>query len=148
MAGERIAVWGSTVKTLESNGAACANNALAQATTNSYSVESDGGGFPDVQFVLRATFGVAPVEGAVIALYAQQLNLDGTDGADQAETTRPGKFIGAFVVNNVATTQTLELIAEKVPRFASYWLHNVNTGQSISAGWTLKATPTTEKLAS
>jgi hypothetical protein len=142
MSGETILVTG-TPKTLEANGAAITNNALAQADDASYSVAADGANYPDAKFVFSGAFATAPTEGATLALYARPLDIDGAADADAPETTRPGVFIGTFVVNNVTTAQPIELIAQDVPWKADYYLHNNGTGQTLSAGWTLKVTPFT-----
>lgn len=142
MSGETILKTG-TPKTLEANGASIANNTLAQADDASYSVASDGAYYPDAKFVLAATFATAPTEGTTLALYAQPLGIDGTNDAEAPETTRPTVFIGTFVVNNVATAQYIEMLAQDVPWNASYYIHNNGTGQTVSAGWTLKVTPFT-----
>lgn len=142
MSGETIIKLG-TPKTLEANGASIANNTLAQADDASYSVASDGAYYPDAKFVLAATFATAPAEGTTLALYAQPLDIDGTNDADAPETARPTVFIGTFSVNNVTTAQYIELLAQDVPWNASYYLHNNSTGQTVSAGWTLKVTPFT-----
>ena len=142
MAGETILKLGSP-KTLEANGASIANNALAQADDANYSVASDGAYYPDAKFVLAATFGTAPTEGTTLALYARPLAIDGANNAEVPETTRPTVFIGTFTVNDVTTAQYAELIAQDVPWNAAYYLHNNGTGQTLSAGWTLKVTPCT-----
>ena len=142
MSGETIVQFGTT-KTLEANGASIANNTLAQADDANYSVASDGAYYPDAKFVISVTFGTAPTEGTTLALYAQPLDIDGTNDADAPETTRPTVFIGTFVVNNVATAQYIEMLAQDVPWNASYYIHNNGTGQIVSAGWTLKVTPFT-----
>ena len=142
MSGETIIKLG-TQKTLEANGASIANNTLAQADDAIYSVASDGAYYPDAKFVISVTFGAAPTEGTTLALYAQPLDIDGTNDAEVPETTRPTVFIGTFSVNNVTTEQYAELIAQDVPWNASYYLHNNGTGQTLSAGWKLKVTPCT-----
>ena len=142
MSGETILKLG-TQKTLEANGASIANNVLGQADDANYSVASDGAYYPDAKFVLAATFGTAPTEGTTLALYARPLDIDGTNDAEAPETTRPTVFVGAFVVNNVTTAQYIELVAQDVPWNAAYYLHNNGTGQTLSAGWTLKVTPCT-----
>ncbi len=138
---------GATIKTLESAGSAIANLALVQAVGANYSVESDGAGFPDADFALVGTFGVAPTEGTVLALYARPLDVDGTRDTEAPEAARPTRFIGTFVVNNVTTEQAMMLEASGLPRLAEYHVHNNGTGQQLNAGWTLKVTPRTEKLA-
>ncbi|WP_267875197.1 hypothetical protein [Massilia sp. Leaf139] len=42
----------------------------------------------------------------------------------------------------------LLLEAFGLPRRADYYVYNSGTGQQLSAGWTLKVTPRTDKLAS
>lgn len=142
MANEAIVKLG-TPKTLEANGASISNNAVVQADDASYSVSADGANYPDVEFVLTATFGVAPTEGTTIALYARPLNIDGTADAEVPEVARATYWVGVFVVNNVTTSQSMSIFARNVPREADYYLHNNNTGQTVSAGWTLKVTPRT-----
>lgn len=151
MSGEVITVWG-TAKVLESSGAAIANNSLAQADDASYDVVADGLNFPDAEFVLTGTFSAAaPTEGAVLALYARPLAIDGSAGAEVPETTRPTVLIGTFTVNNVTSSQTIALnsiYAADVPRKADYYVHNNGTGQALSAGWKLTVTPRSRKVAS
>lgn len=146
MAGEMTVVYGTT-KTLEANGGSIANNTVVQADDADYSVAGDGAGFPDAEFVLAATFATAPTEGTVVALYARPLNIDGTADAQVPEAARPTRYIGAFVVDNVNSAQYMTLLARDLPAEASYYLHNNGTGQTISAGWTLKVRPRTLKPA-
>ena len=143
MSNEAIVVLG-TQKTLEANGASISNNALAQADDASYSIATDGAYYPDADFVLTFTYGTAPTEGSVLALYARPLDVDGTADTEVPETTRPTVYIGSFVVNNVTTTQTAWLRAYDVPTKADYYIHNNGTGQTVSVGWVLKVNPRTE----
>lgn len=142
MAGQAIVMLG-TQKTLEANGGSIANNALAQADDANYSVVSDGAYYPDAEFVLTATFGTAPTEGTVLALYARPLDVDGTADTELPEAARPTVFVGTFVVNNVTSAQTMILRAYDLPMLAAYYIHNSGTGQTVSAGWVLKVTPRT-----
>lgn len=146
MAGETIVVFG-TPKTLEANGGAIANNAVVQADDATYDQVSDGAGFMYADFVLGFTYATAPTEGTVLALYARPLDIDGTNDAEVPEATRPTMFIGSFVVNNVTTAQYAQLMERQVPKLASYYIHNSATGQTVSAGWTLKVTPRSYKAA-
>ena len=142
MSNEAIVKLG-TPKTLEASGASIANNALAQADDASYGIVADGANYPDARFVLTGAFATAPTENTTLALYARPLNIDGTADADVPETTRPTEYIGVFVVNNVTTSQSLRLMAYNIPWEADYYIHNNGTGQTLSAGWTLKVTPCT-----
>ena len=63
------------------------------------------------------------------------------------EATRPTRFVGSFIINNVTGEQVLQLEAFGLPRKADYYIHNNGSGQSAAAGWTLKVTPRTDKLA-
>jgi len=140
MAGENIIVFG-TPKTLEANGSSITNASVVQADDANYGIVADGSSYTDAKFVASFTFGTGPTEGAILALYARPINIDGAGDAEVPEATRPTVFIGSFVVNNVTTLQYAELLAYDVPWEADYYLHNNGTGQTVSAGWTLKVTP-------
>lgn len=142
MAGEAIVKWG-TQKTLEANGSSIGNGSVVQANDASYGVVADGAYYPDAEFVLSATFATGPTEGTVLALYARPLNIDGTADAEVPEAALPVWFVGSFVVNNVTSLQYMYLLAQDVPAEADYYIHNNNTGQTVSAGWTLKVKPRT-----
>lgn len=130
-----------TQKTLEANGASITNNSIAQADDASYGVVADGGNYPHARFVFSGAFATAPTENTVLGLYARSLNIDSTNDADAPETSCPVRFVGTFVLNNVTTTQYLEVVAYDVPWEADYYIHNNGSGQTLSAGWTLKVTP-------
>ena len=142
MSGEAIVIPGAE-KTLEANGAAIANNTLAQANDASYNIFTDSPSYPDARFVLVGEFATEPTENSTLSLYARPLNIDGTADADTPETTSPTVFVGTFVVNNVTTRQALVCDAQEVPWEADYYIHNSGTGQTLSAGWKLLVTPCT-----
>lgn len=149
MATETTVVYG-TSKTLEANGASITNNNVDQANDASYSVSSDGSNYPDAEFVLSVTFGTAPTENSTIVLLVRPLDVDGTSDTEVPEngaTTFKGQYVGSFVMNNVTTAQYARLIAYDVPPVGDYYIWNNNTGQTISAGWTLKVRPRTYKPA-
>lgn len=146
MSGEAIVVYGNS-KTLEANGGSITNNSVVQADDDTYGIVGDGSNYPDAEFTATFTFSVAPTEGTVLALYARPLDVDGTTDTEVPEAARPTKFIGSFVVNNVTTLQAAQTLARDVPTLASYYLHNNATGQTVSAGWTLKVKPRSYKAA-
>ena len=146
MAGEIIRVYG-TPKTLEANGAVIANNGVAQADDATYDIVSDGSSYDDGEFALSFTYASAPTEGTVLALLVRPLDIDGTNDAEVPEVSRPVRQVGVFIVNNVTTTQYAVCVGRDLPKLGSYYIHNVSTGQSVSAGWTLKVTPRTRKAA-
>lgn len=139
-------VYRGTTKTLETNGLAILNNDVGIADDATYSVTTDGAGYPDGEFVLGFTFATQATENSVIALYARPLDIDGTNDAETPESgvsTFKGEYIGRFVVNNITTIQYARCIGRNLPDLAQYYLFNNNTNQTISAGWTLKVTPRT-----
>lgn len=149
MATETTVVYG-TSKTLEANGNSITNNNVDQANDANYDVASDGANYPDAEFVLSVTFATAPTENSVITLLARPINIDGTGDAEVPEngaTTFKGQYVGSFTLNNITTTQYARLVAYDVPPTADYFIWNNNTGQTISAGWTLKVRPRTYKPA-
>lgn len=133
--------WRGAAVTLEASGASIANNAIGVADDASYDAAVEGDWLADAEFVLTATFGVAPTESTALALYAQPLNIEGANDSEAPETARPTRFIGSFIVNNVTTAQYMTLIGRNVPKLATYYLHNAGTGQTLSVGWVLKAYP-------
>lgn len=135
--------WRGTTKTLEASGASITSGSVVQADDATYDTVSDGEGAPDGEFVLAATFATAPTEGTVLALYARPLDVDGTGDTEVPEATRPTRYIGAYVVNNVTSLQYMQIVGRNLPKLASYYLHNSATGQTVSSGWSLKVTPLT-----
>lgn len=133
--------WRGTTKTLEANGGSITNNSVVQADDANYDTVADGEGAPDAEFVASFTFSVAPTEGTILALYARPLDIDSTNDAEVPEAARPTRYIGQFVVNNVTSAQYAICVGRNLPKLAAYYLHNNGTGQTVSAGWTLKATP-------
>ena len=142
MANEAVVKLG-TPKTLEANGASIANTAIGQADDATYGIVADGASYPDAEFVLAVAFGTNPTVNTTIDLYAQELDIDGTNDTIAPTTTYKQRYIGSFVVAAQTATQYLKVRAYDVPLVASYYLHNNATGQTMSAGWTLKVTPRT-----
>lgn len=137
-------VYLGTTKTLKGAGILIANNAMAQADDAAYDIAVDGLSYPDAEFVLAVTFAVAPTEMSTLDLYARELGVDGANDSEAPEASGfKHLYIGSFHLNNVTTTQYEKLVAHDVPRKAAYYLYNNATGQSVSAGWTLKITPRT-----
>lgn len=133
--------WRGTAVTLESSGGSITNNSVVQADDASYAADVEGEWLADAEFVLTFAFGTAPTDGTALALYARPLNIASTNDAEVPELTRPTRFIGSFIVNNVTTTQYATLVGRNVPLLADYYLANVGTGQTVSSGWVLTAYP-------
>lgn len=144
MSGETIEVVGAIKVLAGSSPDSMPNGATVQAKDATYDkMSTDGKSYPDARFVLTCTFSTAPVKNGQIALFARELDIDGTLDADVPEFGRPGRFIGNFFVNNTTSAQTLTLTAIDLPLKADYYLCNTNTGQSMNAGWKLTVQPRT-----
>ena len=139
MAGEPTVVFGTT-KTLEANGSSITNGSIVQANDATYSIVSDGASWPDAEFVASFTYGTGPTEGTALVLLARPINIDGTGDAEVPEAGLPQVFVGSFVVNNVTSLQYQRCVGFDLPKEAEYYLYNASTGQTVSAGWTLKVT--------
>lgn len=142
MAGEAIYKYG-TPKTLEANGGSITNGTIVQANDATYGVVADGAYYPDAEFVASFTYGTGPTEGTALVLLARPINIDGTGDAEVPEAGLPQVFVGSFVVNNVTSLQYQRCVGFGLPKEAEYYLYNASTGQTVSAGWTLKVTPRT-----
>jgi hypothetical protein len=148
MANEAVYAWG-TQKTLEASGGGFTSGAIVQANDASYDTVADGANFPDGEFVLKLQFtNVSSIEDKVIGLYARPLDIDGTNDAPAPTTTYGEKFIGSFILqaSTANTDQYLTVTALSLPKKADYYVFN-SSGQTVSAGWTLKVTPRTYKAA-
>ncbi len=140
MATNDLKVVYGTVKTLEASGASVANNVIAQANDADWS-STDTADFPHATFALSVTFSVAPTENAGIDLVLRRMNVDGTNDELAPEATRLVHYEATFVVDNITTIQYMAEDVLKVPKEGQAWIYNNATGQTISAGWTLKMTP-------
>lgn len=146
MSGELIDVIG-TLKVLEASGFSLANGAVAQADDATYDKLVDGGGFPHGRFVLSCSFSTTPAENGAISLYARELDVDGAADTQVPEATRPGYFVGSFMVDNTTLRQQIVLTAYDLPLKADFYLHNNGTGQSLDSGWKLTVLPLSRKAA-
>lgn len=146
MAGEALKDYGSWV-VLEANGGSIANNAFGQADDLGFSLVTDGGGRPNLEFELVWTHGTAPTANTALTVYAQDLNFNGTDDAQPPSANNLTRSVASVNVANVTTAQRARFNVMFAPAEASYWLHNTGTNQSVSAGWTLRARAWTLKAA-
>lgn len=139
-----------TQKTLEANGASISNGNVGVADDANYSVASDGAGYAHVELALAFTCSTAPTEHASIDVWLRPLDFDGTNDAEIPENGSGFKgnwYAGSILCNNVTTAQYGLIRAFDVPpNFTAYILNG--GGQTISSGWTLKATPVAYKAAS
>lgn len=137
---------GSTV-TLEASGASVAHTVFV-AANDSELTEADVAGYDQAMFELitAGTFSAAPTAGSYVNLYEQKYLANGTSLGPTPGTGYRGDLIGTFLVGNTDVAQNLRL--ENVPiNFygGKYFIEFFDAGGtvSISAGWSLKATPYT-----
>lgn len=128
----------NTITVIVSSGASIANNArsVVSAAQGGDAVAADLYG----DWELVCTFATAPTLDTTLDLYVVR-SVDGTNYEDGSDTVRPaaGSFIGAFQVRNVTTSQRMVIRDTPMPPgLYRCIIHNNNTGQTVSAGWTLK----------
>lgn len=144
MANETKWTYASQV-TLEASGASSANAAFTAADDTGLA-SANHSNYPYADFVLKTVgFGASLSTGdKYIALYRGEQNIDGTAGDALAPaTSNRACYVGSFfVAGGQASTATSYYALTDVPLVADqlYWIEN-QTGQTVSAGWTLKATP-------
>jgi hypothetical protein len=138
MSGEAIKDYGSWV-TLEASGASIANNAFGQADDAGFSLVTDGGGRPHLEFELSWAHATAPTANTSIVVFAQDLNFNGTPDAQAPSANHLRRVVGSALEANVTATQYARFNVMNAPADASYWLQNNGTTQTISSGWTLRA---------
>lgn len=141
MANEVIWTYASPV-TLEASGAEVADDAFGDADDADLA-DAQHGGFPLADFVLKAAFGGAVAAMSVVNLYRRDLNIDSTNDAIAPSATYPVQLVGNFLIPAGATAAAYYPCAD-VPLVADqeFFIEN-KTGQTLSAAWTLKATPKT-----
>lgn len=150
MAGETIfkKVNGTTPQTLEANGAAIASDNVVAADDATLDLSNGvtGGWAPNCMFVLTCTYTTAPTENSALSLWASFREVDGASVHETAMETGTGSWrnnhLASAAVNNVTTQQVLTFFAFDIPHpKLNVFVRNDTTGQSVPAGWTLKAYP-------
>ena len=141
MSNEVIWAYASPV-TLEDNGAECVDDAFGDANDADLA-NTQHGGFPLADFVLRCAFGGAVAAMSTVNLYRRDLNIDGGNDAGAPSATYPVLLVGNFLIPAAAEAAAYYPCSD-VPLVADqeFFIEN-KTGQTISVGWDLKATPKT-----
>lgn len=143
MATDDLVFTEGTELTLEATGASTADAVFTQADDDTVAT-TDNAGYPYLDFELQATWATSTgIEDGEVRLYERLLNFEGTSDEPVPDATYPRRHVGSFFPDAVTSSQNLVL--EGVPRSrreAEYYIENA-TGQTISAAWTLKATPWT-----
>jgi hypothetical protein len=98
--------------------------------------------YPWADFVLTATFASAVGAGALVYLYRRDIDIDGTADAAVPSANLRSILVGKFDIPNTASSGSFPLPNVPLSAKCEFYLENVS-GQNMSAGWTLKATPKT-----
>lgn len=128
---------------LEGNGASLSDGLFQQANDDTVA-PADNAGYPLLDFEFSGTWAITTaINDGEIRLYSRKINFEGTNDAPTPSGTYPRDMVGVFVPDTAAGVQNI--VVEGVPRSLreeEFWIENA-TGQTLSAGWTLKAYPAT-----
>lgn len=94
-------------------------------------------------FFLTCAFGVAPVAGGAVNLYARLMNIESTNSNQLPSANNRSHWLGAFVLDAVTTTQYLTCIADlpnaKSGQEYQFYLENLaGNSRTVAADWVLK----------
>lgn len=103
---------------------------------------------PQGDFVLAFTTATTGDAGSVINLYAVLIDIDGSTGDTEVpDSNFLNIYLGSFPHNNPSTSAQIARLRATLPNAKSGQVYNFyienQTGQTISAGWELQATPVT-----
>ena len=133
----------ATQVTLEDSGASAASDAFLPADDDTLEGTGNASYYPLADFVLNAAFGTDVTAGGIVKLYRQDLNIDGASDAPTPGTACRNLFVGSFIIatgNSAKTTYPLPDVP--LSNDCQFSVEN-KSGQSLTAGWDLKATPKT-----
>lgn len=111
------------------------------ADTSDWTNDDDA---PVAAVIFEATYATAPDANSTVSLYAQLMNIVGTDDADAPDTNNLHVHMGNFKLNDVTTRQHVPLDVDLPNTVTSQVYHFFvlnNAGQTLSAGWQLHITP-------
>lgn len=124
-------------RTLEAAGIAIANSAFAQADDASFSLATHGDNYPHLEMELTWTHGTAPTANSTLAVYAQDIGVNGVD-ARPPSANNLQKRVAVATVDAVITAQASRFDIIKAPTSAWYWLQGVGITNAVTAGWVLR----------
>jgi hypothetical protein len=133
--------------TLQSSGASAAAAAIVAGGTLATSTHSN---YTGVDLVLTGTMAASIAAASnYFSVYARAINIDGTNDAPVPGASFKAKYVGAiqFAGSSASAAQTgfLENVETSWADVEFYLENNCNA--TLNAGWTLKATPKTNKPA-
>lgn len=144
MANENI--WATLSQaTLQSSGASAAASAIVSAGTLATSTHSN---YTGVDLVLTGTMaGSIAAASNYFSVYARALNIDGTNDAPVPGASFKAKYVGNLQFAGSSASGAQTTILEDVQTSwadVEFYMENL-CNATMNAGWTLKATPKTNK---
>lgn len=138
MAGETIRDYGAWVD-LEANGGSITAASFVQADDADFSLATNGGSRPHLEFEFEWTHASAPTANTPVQVFAQDKTMFG--GANHARAPSANnlqRLVGTVLADNTTSTQRRRFDVTFAPAEAAYYLRN-GTTQTISSGWKLRA---------
>lgn len=133
-----------TEYTLEANGGSTSNGTYTQADDANLTI-ANVAGYPALVIEFSGALGVTGTTGSVIDIYMRPLNFEGTNDAQAPSATHQHTWVASIPYDSAVTTSTFyhrtPVVANPHPLTeCAFYIAN-RTGQTLSAGWTLKVTP-------
>ncbi len=126
------------------------DNTSSAVTDDSFSVSADLLSFTntddtrEARILLKATYSVAPSTNSTVDLYAQLIDIDGTNDSPVPSDNFQHVLMGSFPLDAVTILQVVpipvSLLNFKTSQIHQLYIKN-NAGQTLSAGWTVIITP-------
>jgi hypothetical protein len=103
---------------------------------------------PYARVILESTFSTTPGVGSTVELFAQLIDIEGTNDTEIPTANHPHIPVAIFAIKDQTAIQrdvkTIKLPNVETSQVYQFWIR-VNTGSpSASAGWTVFITPITE----
>jgi len=100
---------------------------------------------PLADMVLNYRVGVTTGSGAAVHLYRRDINIQSTNSTPQPSLNNKSTYIGSFQIPTAISTGVdyrAILVGVPITPDCTFYIEN-DTGQTLSAGWDLYATPVT-----
>ena len=134
-----------TKDSLDNTTSAVTDGAFSDGT-NDLSEWTNDDDAPLASVIFEGTFSVAPEANSTVALYARKMDIGnaGTEDEEPPDANNSQSYVGSFNINDVTTAQvaaiTIALPNTETSQKYVFYIE-VNTGQTLSAGWSLDIVP-------
>ena len=126
------------------------SNSSSAVTDASYSASGDTSDWTNdddavmASAILECTYASAPDANSTVDLYAQLMNIVGTDDSQVPTDEAPHVYLGSFPLDDVTSRQHIPIeigLPNTVTSQVYHFFVKNNGGQTMSAGWQLHITP-------